>query len=118
MTIGRLAVRSEGIIAPGEMREIVVRHQSLAFQLTSLDIDDALGANGALWQIKSFRVGNAEQLVRSGPVAGHLFNVYAKEGIIGRPFETAQTAMEMTLIVKRLGGDPARFIATFHGLIA
>jgi hypothetical protein len=115
--ITELEIRSTGKdyrpvkINPGEIYEVTTRPQYAAFRPERLEIPN----NTSLWTIKSFRIGNREQFKNDVP--GSAFNEYVKEGVIG-PFETAQTAMDVTLLVQLSteAPEPLMFEGKFYGL--
>ena len=98
-------------INPGEIYEVITRPPWLAFKPGRLEISSA----AALWTIKSFKIGNREQL-KNGDVPGNLFNEYVAMGHI--ECETAQTAMDISLLVKWNGEEPAMFEGKFYGRAA
>jgi hypothetical protein len=100
-------------IKPGEIYEVVVRPQYVAFKPERLEIK-----NAELWTIKSFRIGNREQL-KNGDIHGASFNELIRQGHEG-PFECAQTAMDVALLVQlsRHAQEPIVFEGKFYGRAA
>jgi hypothetical protein len=100
-------------IKPGEIYEVVVRPQYLAFKPKRLEIK-----NAELWTIKSFRIGNREQL-KNGDIHGAHFDELIRQGHEG-PFECVQTAMDVTLLVQLSphAQEPIVFEGKFYGTAA
>ncbi len=111
-------------IRPDEIYEVTVRPQWVAFRPRMLEIGapgdgislEMLEAEAAMWKIHSFRIGGKEQLDRGGPISAAQINELIAEGFI-KP-ETAQTAMEITLLVQNLADKPKEFRGKFYGTAA
>ena len=102
-------------IRPGEVYEVTVRPQWLAYRVEEIEIDGDPGR----WRVHDIRVGNRPQLAGTvAPIPGERFR---KGGIMSElRLETCQTAMDFVLSVEYVGpiADGEVFEATLVGLAA
>jgi len=117
-------------IRPGQSAQITARPQRVAFRPERFYVSNfspeyrgpwwkrlspwyrAPVCNGAAdWLINDIMIGNRSQFAQAGDVPGDMFATGAVDSFVS--FETAQTAMDIKLVVTYVG--PARTGALFHG---
>jgi hypothetical protein len=103
-------------IKPGEIFTVTARPQRRAFRIEEIEIDHAKPDD---WEVLDVMVGRRSQRANAGPpIPGRHF---AKGGICSSMiFDTAQTAMDIDLIVRYIGANPEGevFEATAVGTVA
>jgi hypothetical protein len=91
-------------------------------RLRSLRASGAVSLTGPIsgadfWEIHDITIGNRSQLCAPGKLPGGMFSSNAADSFIS--FETAQTAMDITLIVSYVGPlDRAQFVGAIIGDVA
>ena len=106
-------------ILPTQSAQITGRPQVVAFAGRRLVISNAGTAGGSAdWIVNDIKIGNRSQFVQSGDVPGDLFAVNAIDTFVR--FETAQTAMDIVLVVTYIGLNEsgAPFFAALVGTAA
>lgn len=117
-------------IRPGQTAQITARPQRVAFRPERFYVSNASPeykgpwwkrlspwykaplCNGAAdWIINDIQIGNRSQFAQAGDVPGDMFSTNAIDSFVS--FETAQTAMDIKLVVTYIG--PARTGACFYG---
>lgn len=120
------------VILPTQTAQITARPQRVAFRPERLVVSNyapvptvswwrrlspwhrAPVLHGAAdWLINDIKIGNRSQLAQSGDLPGDMFATSAIDSFV--TFETAQTAMDVVLIVTYIGA--ARNGSTFNGAI-
>jgi hypothetical protein len=89
-------------IQPTQSAQITGRPQTLCFKIGRFMISNAGTAGGAAdWIVNDIKIGNRSQFVQSGDVPGDLFAANAIDTFVR--FETAQTAMDVVVVVTYIG---------------
>ena len=93
-------------ILPTQSAQITARPQRVAFRPERVFISAAGTAGGAAdWVVNDIKIGNRSQFSQSGDVPGDMFATNAIDGFVS--FETAQTAMDVVLVVTYIGRNDA-----------
>lgn len=109
-------------VKPDEIYEVTVRPKWAAFRPRMIEIGapgasvEELAMEPAMWKIHSFRIGGREQLQQGGPHNAAQINGMIEEGFL--KLDTAQTAMEITLLVQNLADVPKEFRGKFYSIYA
>ena len=106
-------------ILPTQSAQITARPQRVAFRPERVFISNAGTDGGAAdWVVNDIKIGNRSQFSQSGDVPGDMFATNAIDGFVS--FETAQTAMDVVLVVTYIGAneDGAPFFASIVGTAA
>ena len=89
-------------ILPTQSAQITARPQRVAFRPERVFISAAGTSGGAAdWVVNDIKIGNRSQFSQSGDVPGDMFATNAIDGFVS--FETAQTAMDVVLVVTYIG---------------
>ena len=101
-------------ILTGQSAQITARPQRVAFRPERVFISASGTAGGAAdWIINDIKIGNRSQFSQSGDVPGDMFANNAIDSFIS--FETAQTAMDVVLVVTYVGTNSSG--AAFYGAV-
>jgi hypothetical protein len=122
-------------IKPGQSAEITARPQRLAFRPERFFVSDGFVEHKASWWrrlwhkapqhkgsadwlIDDIKIGNRSQFSQAGSVPADMFRSTAIDSFVS--FETAQTAMDIKIVVTYVGSDPKGqpFFASLVGTAA
>ena len=98
-------------IPAGSSAQITSRPQRVAFRPERVFVSDT-GGGAANWVINDITIGNRSQFAQAGPLPGDMFSNVAIDSFV--TFETAQTAMDITMIVTY---NAAEGSSVFYGAI-
>ena len=101
-------------ILPTQSAQITARPQRVAFRPERVFISAAGTTGGASdWIVNDIKIGNRSQFSQSGDVPGDMFAANAIDGFVS--FETAQTAMDVVMVVTYVGTNESG--VAFYGSI-
>jgi hypothetical protein len=101
-------------IQTGQSAQITARPQRVAFRPERVFISASGTAGGASdWIVNDIKIGNRSQFSQSGDVPGDMFANNSIDSFVS--FETAQTAMDVVLVVTYVGVNTEG--AAFYGAI-
>jgi len=106
-------------VLPDQSVQLTVRPQALAFRPERFFISAAGTPGGAAdWIVEEIRIGNRSQFAQAAAVPGDMFSSAAIDAYVS--FETCQTAMDITVVVRYVGTNPegAIFYGAFVGVAA
>lgn len=132
-----LPLCTDKLVRPGEIAEITARPQRVAFRPERFFVSDAcaeykgpwwkrlwpwykapqsLGASD--WLIHDIKIGNRSQFAQAGTIPADMFRSSAIDSFVS--FDTAQTAMDVKVLVQYVGACPKgqRFFASMLGTSA
>ncbi len=90
------------LIDTNQSAQITARPQRVAFRPERVFISAAGTDNGAAdWIVNDIKIGNRSQFSQSGDIPGDMFAAVAIDGFVS--FETAQTAMDVVMVVTYIG---------------
>lgn len=97
----------------GKLYRITARPQRVAFRPERF----VIGRNAADWNVHDIKIGNRSQFAQAGTIPGSAFGADATDCFVS--FETAQTAMDVTIEVSYAGSDESSpFVAATIGTAA
>jgi hypothetical protein len=101
-------------VLPDQSVQITVRPQAGAFRPKRFFISSAGTPGGSAdWIVEDLRIGNRSQFAQAGNLPGDMFASGAIDAYVS--FETCQTAMDITVVVRYVGTSPEG--AIFYGAL-
>ena len=94
--------------------QITSRPQRVAFRAERFFVSNGGTAGGAGdWVINDISIGNRSQFAQSGQLPGDMFSNASIDSFVS--FETAQTAMDIVMVVTYVGANISPASAPFYG---